>query len=72
MNNNKLIRMANQIGGFFQSMPNHDEALAGVVNHIRNTWEPRMRQNLREHIQTHGDSELSPLLKEALPRILAE
>lgn len=72
MNNNKLIRMANQIGGFFQSMPNHQEAVDGVVGHIRNTWETRMRVALGEYVQEHGDSELSPLLKEALPRILAE
>lgn len=71
MNENKLITMANQIGAFFESMPDHVEAINGIVNHIRATWDPRMRQGLKHHIDTYGDSELSPILKEALPKILA-
>ena len=72
MNENKLITMANQIGAFFESMPDHAEAITGIVNHIRATWDPRMRQGLKHHIETCGDSALSPILKEALPNILAD
>lgn len=41
-----LIEMANQIGLFFESMPDRDEALNGIADHIRRFWEPRMRRTL--------------------------
>ncbi|KVH67838.1 formate dehydrogenase subunit delta [Burkholderia ubonensis] len=46
MNTGHLIDMANQIGEFFASMPDRDEALAGIADHIRRFWEPRMRRAL--------------------------
>jgi formate dehydrogenase subunit delta len=72
MNEQKLVTMANQISTFFESMPDHAEAIAGITNHIRATWDPRMRQGLKHHIETCGDRQLSPLIKEALPKILAD
>jgi hypothetical protein len=45
MSPDKLVRMANQIATFFHSKP-HDEAVAGVADHISNFWEPRMRAQL--------------------------
>jgi formate dehydrogenase subunit delta len=41
-----LIEMANQIGGFFESLPDRDEALTDIAEHIRKFWEPRMRRTL--------------------------
>jgi len=41
-----LIEMANQIGAFFESLPDRDEALKGIAEHIRRFWEPRMRRTL--------------------------
>ncbi|HTH58572.1 MAG TPA: formate dehydrogenase subunit delta [Paraburkholderia sp.] len=41
-----LITMANQIGSFFESMPDRDEALSGISEHIRKFWEPRMRRTI--------------------------
>ncbi|WDD93358.1 formate dehydrogenase subunit delta [Burkholderia sp. FERM BP-3421] len=46
MNRAQLATMANQIGAFFASMPDHDEALAGIADHLRRFWEPRMRRAL--------------------------
>ncbi|MCA3787073.1 formate dehydrogenase subunit delta, partial [Burkholderia sp.] len=46
MDHEHLIDMANQIGAFFESMPDRDEALAGIADHIRRFWEPRMRRAL--------------------------
>jgi formate dehydrogenase subunit delta len=46
MDNQNLIDMANRIGEFFDSMPDREEALAGVADHIRRFWEPRMRRAL--------------------------
>lgn len=45
-NVDKLVRMANQIGTFFASMPDHEEGVDGVANHLKKFWEPRMRKAL--------------------------
>lgn len=45
-----LIRMANQIGIFFESMPDRQEALDGVATHLKKFWDPRMRQALLQHV----------------------
>ena len=44
MNNDNLIRMANQIGVFFESMPDREEALEGFATHLKKFWDPRMRR----------------------------
>ncbi|WP_144138372.1 formate dehydrogenase subunit delta [Paraburkholderia sp. BCC1884] len=46
MDNQNLIDMANRIGEFFDSMPDREEALTGIADHIRRFWEPRMRRAL--------------------------
>lgn len=61
-----LVKMANQIGQFFHSFPDHDEAVREVAAHIRRFWEPRMRQALLDHLQQGGDSGLLPLVSDAL------
>ena len=43
----KIVRMANQIGTFFESKP-HDEGVHGVAEHINKFWEPRMRRHFFE------------------------
>ena len=43
MDVDNLIEMANRIGEFFDSMPDHEEAVDGVADHIHRFWEPRMR-----------------------------
>ena len=45
-----LIRMANQIGIFFESMPDRQEALDGVATHLKKFWDPRMRQALLQQV----------------------
>jgi len=46
MKSDHLIEMANQIGMFFDSLPDREEALVGIADHIRRFWEPRMRRVL--------------------------
>lgn len=66
MKPDKLIKMANQIGAFFEAMPDHEQAVAGVVAHIQKNWEPRMRTSLQEHVMRNGDEALMPVVREAL------
>ena len=65
MNHEHLIRMANQIGTFFESQPDHAEALEGIATHIRKFWEPRMRQEFLALLDGGGEG-VHPLVREAL------
>jgi len=67
MNPANLIKMANQIGAFFEAMPNREQAAKDVAAHIRRNWEPRMRTALLQHVGQNGDAELSAMVREALP-----
>jgi hypothetical protein len=64
----KLIRMANQIGTFFESKTNRAEGVAGVAEHINKFWEPRMRRHLFEVLDAGGEG-LKPIVLEAAPSI---
>lgn len=50
MQTESLIRMANQIGQFFDTMPDRSEAAEGVAQHIRKFWDPRMRRQFLAHV----------------------
>ena len=60
----KLVRMANQIGQFFQSQP-HDAAVAGIADHLRSFWTPKMRRDLEGYSDEAGDR-LNALVHKAL------
>ena len=49
----RLVYMANQIGKFFQSQ-GHDQAVAGVAEHIRKFWDPRMLKAIFAHLDAGG------------------
>jgi formate dehydrogenase subunit delta len=66
MKSAKLIKMANQIGAFFEAMPNREQAVKDIAAHIQRNWESRMRAALLQHISSSGDAELSPLVRDAL------
>jgi formate dehydrogenase subunit delta len=66
MDIHNLVHMANRIGQFFQAMPDQAEATAGVAEHIRKFWEPRMRRALLAHADTAAGADLLPLVREAL------
>jgi formate dehydrogenase subunit delta len=72
MDNRNLIDMANRIGDFFESMPDHEEALTGVAEHIRRFWEPRMRRALLVMLDTSNEGSMCPIVREALAAHRAE
>lgn len=69
MNPMNLIKMANQIGAFFEAMPDQDQAARDVASHIQRSWEPRMRRSLLDYIASSGEGELKHIVREALPLI---
>jgi formate dehydrogenase subunit delta len=65
----RLVYMANQIGKFFQSQ-GHDEEVAGVADHIKKFWDPRMRKVIFAHLDA-GGAGLDPNVLEAITSLKA-
>lgn len=65
MHLDNLVHMANRIGAFFAAMPDRDEALDGIAQHLRRFWEGRMRHQLLEHVDAGGDG-LDPIVMDAI------
>lgn len=63
----KLVRMANQIAAFFHSKP-REEGIAGVAEHINKFWEPRMRRQFFEMLDS-GTENFDELVVAASARI---
>jgi formate dehydrogenase subunit delta len=62
-----LIKMANDIGGFFAQMP-REEAISSTAAHIKNFWEPRMRRQLIDYAQRDG-GDLQELVRVAVLKL---
>ena len=65
MDTQKLITMANQIGQFFEAMPDRPQALEDIARHVGNFWEPRMRAQLLAHLDQSQGAGLSVIVHEA-------
>jgi len=66
-----LIKMANSIGDFFEALPDRQEALSGIADHLKKFWEPRMRTTMLDFLTEHPDgrtpeSELSEIVRQAI------
>jgi formate dehydrogenase subunit delta len=72
MNEQHLIEMANRIGEFFESMPDRDEALVGISEHIRSFWEPRMRRVILNALDNASASTMREIVRAALSLRRAE
>jgi len=66
MNTQHLITMANQIGDFFQSYPDANQAKQDIANHLQRFWASSMRQQLLEHVQQQQGEGLQPLVLAAV------
>jgi formate dehydrogenase subunit delta len=66
MDVDNLIRMANQIGEFFESMPDRTQAMEDIATHIKRFWEPRMRRAILESIDQKNANDLSEIVRDAI------
>jgi len=66
MNPDTLIRMANQIGAFFEAMPDREQAVKDIASHLRRTWDPRMRTELLATLGGANEANLKPLVRDAV------
>ena len=63
----RLTAMANQIGGFFRAQ-GEAAAVAGVEDHLRKFWDPRMRREIVAHLQAGGEG-FTPIVRAAVGRL---
>ena len=50
METKNLIRMANDIGNFFISYPDEEQAKKETASHIQKFWGRDMRNQIKEHV----------------------
>ena len=64
MSPERLVYMANQIGKYFASQHGADPA-AGIADHLKKFWDPRMRKEIIAHAD-HGGVGLDPAVLRAV------
>jgi formate dehydrogenase subunit delta len=62
----QLIRMANQIGVFFESMPDRTQAQHDLASHLKNFWEPRMRRAFLVLLNSPAGDAVSDIVRQAV------
>lgn len=65
----RLVYLANQIAKFFHAQ-GESAAAAGVEDHLRKFWDPRMRREIVAHLQAGGTG-LEPSARIAVTRLAA-
>lgn len=65
MNVQNLVKMANQIGQFFESEPDQQRAIQDVAKHIKRFWDPGMRREIVAYAD-QGGAGLLPIVREAI------
>jgi formate dehydrogenase subunit delta len=53
MNRDRMLHDANQIALFFGSYP-REEAIAGIADHLKKFWAPRVRREIEEYVEQGG------------------
>jgi formate dehydrogenase subunit delta len=66
MDIHRLIKMANDIGAFFEAEPDRSKAAKGVADHLRSFWEKRMRRQILGHLHEQQGAGLNELVVDAL------
>ena len=69
MNGDQLVRMINDISGFFVSESDQNEAVEGVVGHVTQFWDPRMRSQIVSHVAQTDGTGLTELSRLAVNRL---
>ena len=66
----KLIKMANQIGDFYEAFPDKAEARKEIAGHLNKFWNLNMRQSIAEHVSEQQGSGLHACVIEAIQQHL--
>lgn len=61
-----LVKMANDIGAFFESDPDATKGAQSVATHFRKFWDPRMRREIFLYLDREKGAGLKALVLQAL------
>ncbi len=70
MNIDHLITMANQIGAFFKSYPDHEKAKEDIANHLTKFWAPPMRNQIKAYVEKEAGKGLELIVIDAIKKHL--
>ena len=62
----RLISMANQIGDFYESYPDQNQAQQGIAEHINRFWALAMRQQIAHYVSEQAGSGLHVQVQKAI------
>jgi formate dehydrogenase subunit delta len=66
MDTQRLVKMANDIGSFFEAEPDRSKGAKGVAEHLKNFWDPRMRRQILSYLDQQQGAGLKTVVLEAL------
>ncbi|MES2013002.1 MAG: formate dehydrogenase subunit delta [Pseudomonadota bacterium] len=66
-----LVTMANQIGDFFKSFPDQDEAKKDIAQHLTRFWAGSMCQQISAHVNNANGQGLEPIVRDAIKEYLS-
>ena len=74
METKNLIRMANDIGSFFVSYPDEEQAKKDTAGHIKKFWGRDMRKKIKEYVTdtSEKNSQLKPFVFNAISKYLKD
>lgn len=66
----KLIKMANQIGDFYEAYPDQNEAKQEIAGHLNKFWNSAMRKSIAAHVKEKQGVGLHACVIEAIQQHL--
>lgn len=70
MDTEKLIKMANQIGDFYEAYPDQAVVEQEIAGHLNKFWNSIMRKSIMAHVKEHQGKGLHPRVIAAIQRHL--
>ena len=64
----RLVKMANNIGSFFEAEPDQAKGIKGVADHLKSFWDPRMRRQILAYLDSDQGAGLNPIVLQALSK----
>jgi len=67
-----LIKMANEIGSFWEGEVGEEKAAGEVATHLKRYWEPRMRAQMNTYFEQRQGAGLSDVAKRAVAQLVSQ
>jgi formate dehydrogenase subunit delta len=61
-----LVTMANQIGDFFKSFPDQEQAKKDIAQHLTRFWASSMRDQILAHVVNQNGEGLEAIVRDAI------